>query len=521
MYESWCVPATITGMTPARAWLVHPVTLLAVAVLLVNDHLLKATHPGVVTGKLSDVAGLVVVPPILACALALVLRRGVAAVALTVTGVGFVAVKAFAPGAAVASAVWSAVSGPSVVRADLTDLVALPALGLAWWAWSRARHQRVDLPRRIGVLVVLPIAALAVAATSAPEYPDAIAVTARDGMLFTGQGDAYREGRRVEIWQASEDGGRTWRHPDEGENTVLAALSTVDVTARMGCVPDEPTHCYRAVPEHLMVEETTDGGTTWTVSWQVTDNQREVLARSFDGLDDPAVYLSSNSLAVQSVPDGHAVVVANGRDGFARRDADGRWERIGFATTRYGGTRPPAPLEPDPRNTLWREAALMALAGLFVVGIGGWRGSRRGSVAVGLFLGALGAGAGLVMIGALSSLSNDDLFGVLFAAAGVTGGLVAALVGGVGTLGMAAGTRDLPARWAWLIVGLGVVVALTGFAVFVGWVNDLYPYRVAGPDALVVTLAGVVAAGWLGQRYGIRAHKRVEKSKISAWRPTS
>ncbi|WP_345393526.1 hypothetical protein [Nonomuraea salmonea] len=32
-------------------------------VLLVNDHLLKAAFPGVVTGKLSDVAGLLVAPP--------------------------------------------------------------------------------------------------------------------------------------------------------------------------------------------------------------------------------------------------------------------------------------------------------------------------------------------------------------------------------------------------------------------------------------------------------------------------
>jgi hypothetical protein len=72
---------------------------------------------------------------------------------------------------------------------------------------------------------------------------------------------------------------------------------------------------------------------------------------------------------------------------------------------------------------------------------------------------------------------------------------------------MAAGRRDIAPRWAALIAGLGVVVAGAGFAVFAGWVADMYPYRVAGPVALVVALAGAATTGWLGQRYGIRAHK--------------
>jgi hypothetical protein len=42
--------------------LLHPVALTALGVLLVNDHLLKAQWPGLVTGKLSDVAGLVLLP---------------------------------------------------------------------------------------------------------------------------------------------------------------------------------------------------------------------------------------------------------------------------------------------------------------------------------------------------------------------------------------------------------------------------------------------------------------------------
>lgn len=47
---------------PVLRGLVHPVTVAALAVWLVNDHLLKGTGPGWLTGKLSDVACLMVVP---------------------------------------------------------------------------------------------------------------------------------------------------------------------------------------------------------------------------------------------------------------------------------------------------------------------------------------------------------------------------------------------------------------------------------------------------------------------------
>jgi hypothetical protein len=56
--------------------LLHPIPLLAIGLLLVNDHVLKAAFPGPVTGKLSDIAGLVLLP------LALIAMLELAVVAL-------------------------------------------------------------------------------------------------------------------------------------------------------------------------------------------------------------------------------------------------------------------------------------------------------------------------------------------------------------------------------------------------------------------------------------------------------
>ncbi len=49
--------------------LLHPVSLASMALLGLNDHVLKGLFPGLITGKLSDFAGLVFFPLVLEIAL--------------------------------------------------------------------------------------------------------------------------------------------------------------------------------------------------------------------------------------------------------------------------------------------------------------------------------------------------------------------------------------------------------------------------------------------------------------------
>lgn len=46
--------------------LLHPVTLCSIFLLVLNDHMLKELFPGFITGKLSDVAGMIFFPIVLA-----------------------------------------------------------------------------------------------------------------------------------------------------------------------------------------------------------------------------------------------------------------------------------------------------------------------------------------------------------------------------------------------------------------------------------------------------------------------
>ena len=52
--------------------LAHPIAIIAIILLVLNDHLLKAQYASWWTGKLSDVAGLIFVPLLLAALMALV-----------------------------------------------------------------------------------------------------------------------------------------------------------------------------------------------------------------------------------------------------------------------------------------------------------------------------------------------------------------------------------------------------------------------------------------------------------------
>ena len=128
----------------------HPATLVALALLVLNDWVLKPAFAHTpwahaITGKLSDLAGLAAAPVILTALvglLCLAARRLGARVdpfltqrrlllAILATGVAFAAVKLSATAAAWFVALLSHVR-PAAVMVDATDLLCLPALAIAW-----------------------------------------------------------------------------------------------------------------------------------------------------------------------------------------------------------------------------------------------------------------------------------------------------------------------------------------------------------------------------------------------------
>ena len=142
--------------------LLHPVALGAIAILILNDHVLKAAWPGPVTGKVSDFAGLLFFPILLQAAWEIAAwpfsrpaDRRAALVAVIATCAVFASVKTL-PAAAQAYSValgflqWL-VGLPTrlltggqagephevAVVVDPTDLIALPIMVVSWYVMSR------------------------------------------------------------------------------------------------------------------------------------------------------------------------------------------------------------------------------------------------------------------------------------------------------------------------------------------------------------------------------------------------
>ncbi|GAB1819998.1 hypothetical protein [Herbidospora sp. RD11066] len=441
-----------------NTWIGHPLTVLALVVLVVNDHVLKAAFPGFVTGKLSDMAGLILFPPLLDLAL----RRP--KVSIAITGVAFTLVKGAETGAWLASEAWSLVWNPSLVRADVTDLLTLPALGVAWWAY---RHP-VPVHKAV-VFLVVPPAVLAVAATSMSEYDwpySAYAVESDGDEIVVHTEGGYGHGNDKIVYRTRD--GVTWHkwiQNDWVEGAAKVCRST----------------CYRIVPGHLRVQEVRDG--RWTTVWEIPDGVRDRLFRTYrtgnpEWSSDLREPVESLSVAVTE----RLVVVANGADGIALRDARGTWHRLGLGPDGFDPAEA-APLTVSGGYDVFTPVVLAVLATTLLVLFGG---THSPLVVVGgplIVLGvklALDSGESFMITGAIVFSPLLCLMGIVMVAFGVS--------------------RAKPPRvMATVSVAFALLTVVAVVAPYAAWqagLLDLYSDAVnaAIGGFVVVAVAGMVAA---------------------------
>ena len=172
--------------------LASPVFVASVVVLLLNDHVLKAAWPGLITGKLSDIAGVVMV----AIALTAVLG-GRRHAAFVTTGVAFTLLKTVP---AVANAAVPLLGGRT--RTDPTDVLALLALVPLWQWLARPAPAPTDRRGWVVAMQVVAVSTAVFATTSSGCSPDGVSEfrATANGSLITDSFPTY----------LSSDGGVTW-----------------------------------------------------------------------------------------------------------------------------------------------------------------------------------------------------------------------------------------------------------------------------------------------------------------------
>jgi hypothetical protein len=140
--------------------LVHPITLAALVVLVLNDHVLKACWPGVLTGKLSDIAGMILAPVVLAALVEKVTGRRAPWACAIAVAVVFALTKTWAPATRAYEVFFETLRAP--MHFVLVHVFARPAFS-----------ERVVLVRDPTDLVALPFGAIAAAIVSAVSPPRA------------------------------------------------------------------------------------------------------------------------------------------------------------------------------------------------------------------------------------------------------------------------------------------------------------------------------------------------------------
>jgi hypothetical protein len=256
--------------------------------------------------------------------------------------------------AAVVSGWWSLTGFPTAMRADPTDLLALPAVSVAWLVHRRAARQRPVEWRRVvatatGVALV-PLAVVATAATSCLEREGVDQVWVAGGRWASPP--AGLDQRLVVSLDSNSAFSSTFSVDGRG---VVTALPEADLRLQspqghdpIGC--DGAGSCWRIGDSDVpVVEVSTDDGQTWKTELTMTAEEADDAAKGVEtGCGGDAV-TRLVGVAVLRVTDGTEVAVAAKQGGVLLRSPSGDWRRVSHQTLE--AMRPPG-VTKTPRGSI-------------------------------------------------------------------------------------------------------------------------------------------------------------------------
>lgn len=244
----------------------------ALVALIANDHWLKAEYGNWLTGKVSDIAGLIMLPIVIVSALRLARLRPNPQAILAVVGVWFTAIKLWSAAAAATERLAEAMTGVEhQIIVDPTDVVGLVGLGVA--------VRIINAPRPLIAapavrLALLTLGLVATVATSSVEFnpPNDLIVEQSTGEVSAIPSEHYSEpfsGCREAV--RAEDAFDA--DADFVTNAAVQAtparcddFSGVGTFELQACPKDGGIVCIRA--RGAAIEVTRDGS-TWKTEWSL------------------------------------------------------------------------------------------------------------------------------------------------------------------------------------------------------------------------------------------------------------
>jgi hypothetical protein len=504
------------ALTHAWRAMVHPATWVCILVLLLNDQLLRWRWPSWLTGKLGDVVWLAFAPLVVALGLAALVRLAfgrahrpaeglqdaVILVSIALVGGVFAVIKTVPTATALFHTGFSAVFGwqPLLVR-DPTDLLTLPALGLAWVVWRDSAKDRREArfparaqawrPFRLTGWAwgALGLALLATLGNSGPPDAGIVCVEKVGERLVAGPHYGYAYTRTYE----SIDGGLTWAE------TSFSLAEGAEPACELQQKPWTVVLPGDLVQYHILpgrgIQGSADGGATWTTELSLSGTEAR-LAYIQSSRGNVEVNLGPHSAVFDPITGN--LILAMGFEGvLVRRDAltapvSGTWQWAPVGDYRYE-----RPTGVEAVTGLLRLEAWLALsAGLLTVTFWGWSLFRWPIRAVTTVWSLAIAGVLLILRPALLS-GYAVAVGTLACLGLAVGSLILAIVAGVRIW-----QRAVPGGWPELLraVAVGSVAAVLFLVPLAFWaVGVLSYYTMAMWIAIIVV--GLIW-GYAGTRGG-------------------
>jgi hypothetical protein len=283
----------------------HPATWVSIAVLLINDHILKNLSPSFLTGKLSDFAGLFFFPFIVALGLSLILAnfrltaKTIGIIAFVSVAIWFILIKTVQPINSLTAQVTLLLGFPSRFMLDSTDVVAISIMFPAWLIWGKYRSIKSVQP----AYIALAIGSLAVIASSGREWT-VFKVTNleyyKNGIVYAADRDGW--GKFSYPVAKSLDFGATWELDNMQSNIEEKGLPI------KLCGHLNPETCYQ-VDKNEHLQELVNNETWVNVQQLETTPVYDLILFEDDGTE--------------------IVIVANGEYGIWRRELpNGDWAKI-------------------------------------------------------------------------------------------------------------------------------------------------------------------------------------------------
>ena len=314
----------------------HPLVLVSILGLLLNDHFLKVSMPSVLTGKLSDLAGLFFFPFLVGTLLQSLGKlarparrigsRWALAASFVLSALVFSGMKTLP---AVNDLMAGLLSGlfhlPVRIALDPTDLGALVMFIPAWRLWARIEQgRRPAVPGKLGY-AVLGLGALACVATSPCMPVSSIQrLISIDGNLYA------RMEPNNQLGLVSRDLGDSWEGIQPMPAEIFADIAKPPSLPLTLCDPVDELVCFR-ISGQPWVEGSQDGGASWHTAWRIPPERESYIRRAnssgLAGCGKTPNFVPLDMTFV-SQPGGSTLVIAMGNEGIVIHPPSGDWWRV-------------------------------------------------------------------------------------------------------------------------------------------------------------------------------------------------